>query len=124
LRGLSSADLISVERRFDSRYPAELAIWVTDLARSGHSAAGTIRDISNSGVCVVSALPLGPGDTVRLDVGDCVLFGLVTYATPEEAGWRSGIEVQQALLGDSELSQLLQQVLQETMPAVEQGSLL
>ncbi len=110
-----------MERRYDPRYPADLAVWVTDLLKPGCSAAGTISDISNSGVCIVAALPLTAGDLVRLDVGDSVLFGIVTYGTAEAPGWRIGVEVQRVLHGGSDLSQLLQRVLQEEMPAVAQG---
>ena len=80
-----------------------------------------MRDISDSGMCVVVPLQLGSGDLVRLDVADSVLFGLVTSAVPENSDWRTGIEIQRVLLGESELSQLLHQVLQRTMPAVAVG---
>jgi hypothetical protein len=82
-----------------------------------------MRDISESGVCVVAPLPLSAGDIVRLDVQDSVLFGMVTYAESEEAGWRTGIEVQRVLLGGSDLSKLLQNALHEALPAVAQGVL-
>jgi hypothetical protein len=54
-------------------------------------------------------------------VADTVLFGIVTYGTAEAPGWRIGVEVQRVLHGGSDLSQLLQRVLQEEMPAVAQG---
>jgi PilZ domain len=111
-----------MERRLDPRYPADLSVWVSDLLKPGHSAAGTICDISASGIGVVSPLPLAAGDVVRLDVAESVLFGIVTYATAGEAGSRTGIEVQRVLLGDSDLSRLLQRVLHEEMPAVALGS--
>ena len=112
-----------MDRRSNTRYPAEQAVWVTDLLQPGRSAAGTIRDISNSGVCVMTTLPLIVASIVRLDANDNVLFGFVTYATAEDAGLRIGIDVQHVLLGDSDMSRLLQQVLQEMMPAVTLGSL-
>jgi hypothetical protein len=107
-----------VDRRLDTRYPADFEVWVTNLLKLGHSAAGRMRDISELGVCVVAPLRLAAGDMVRLDVADSALFGLVTYAVPEGADWRSGIEVQQVLMGESALSQLLRQVLERTMPAI------
>jgi hypothetical protein len=112
-----------VERRLDPRYPADFSVWVTDLLKPGHSAAGTIQDISNSGIGVVSPLALAAGDVVRLDVAESVLFGIVTNATAAKSGSRAGIEIQRVLIGGSELSQLLHRVLQEEMPAVALGSL-
>lgn len=98
-------------------------MWVTDLLKPGHSAAGTICDISNNGVSITGSLPLNAGGLVRLDVGDSVLFGIVTYGRAEESNWRMGVEVQRVLHGGSDLSQLLQRVLQEEMPSVAQGSI-
>jgi hypothetical protein len=112
-----------VERRNDPRYPADLAVWVTDLLKPGRSAPGTIRDISSNGVSIIGTLPLGAGDLVRLDVADSVLFGIVTYGNADASSWRIGVEVQRVLHGGSDLSQLLQRVLQEELPAVVQGSL-
>ncbi len=112
-----------MEQRLDPRYPADLSVWVTDLLKPGHSAAGKICDISSSGIGVASPLVLAAGDVVRLDVAESVLFGIVTHATAGEAGSRTGIEIQRVLLGDSELSQLLQRVLLEDMPAVALGLL-
>lgn len=112
-----------MERRLDPRYPADLSVWVTDLLKPGHSAAGTICDISNSGIGVLSPLPLTAGDVVRLDVAESVLFGIVTHAAAGEAGSRIGIEIQRVLIGDSDLSHLLHRVLQEEMPAVALASL-
>ena len=113
----------NVSGRFDTRFPADFELWITDMQNLGHSACGTMRDISNSGVCVVTALQLSPGDIVRLDVGDSVLFGFVTYShaalNSGEAGWRCGIELQRVLVGDSSLSNLLQSVLREQMPQLE-----
>lgn len=69
-------------------------------------------------------LELGPGDIVRLDVTDTVLFGFVTYSRPDETShaslkpWRTGIEIQKVLLGDSDLATLLRTVLEEQMPHV------
>lgn len=112
-----------MDRRSSTRYPADLAVWITDLLQPGRSAAGTIRDISDCGVCVMTPLPLAAGSIVRLDVSGSVLFGLVTYATAEGVDLRIGIDIQRVLLGDSDMSRLLQQVLQEMLPAVPVGSL-
>ena len=110
-----------MERRFESRYPANLEVWVTDLQNDGHSACAAIHDISESGVCVVTPLQLAPGAIVRIDAADSSLFGFVTYAIVEDSGWRAGIEIQRVLVGVSDLSVLLQQVLLEAMPQIAVG---
>lgn len=117
-----------VDGRFDRRYPADLEVWVTDLQHEGHSGCGVLRDISESGVCACTPMQLAPGDIVRLDVTDTVLFGIVTYSRPDETShalpkpWRTGIEVQRVLMGESDLSTLLRKVLEDEMPQVLAGS--
>lgn len=121
-----------MDGRFDPRYPANMEVWVTDLQNEGYSACGTIRDISASGVCVAVPLALAAGDVVRLDIADSVLYGFVTYSeaeaytldTAERDSWRTGIEVQRVLIGDSDLGKLLRQVLNAEMPRVPAESLL
>ena len=112
----------SIDGRFDPRYPVECEIWLTDLQHTGSSACGTIRDISTSGVCVVTPLAFTPADSVRMDVADSVFYGFVTYSRPEKAGtetvWRTGIEVQRVMVGDSDLGTLLRKLLAEEMPHV------
>jgi protein involved in polysaccharide export with SLBB domain len=105
-----------MDGRFETRYPAEFEVWMTDLQNLGHSACGRMRDISQSGVCVVGPLKLGPGDIVRIDVADSVLFGLITYSLPEGPEFRVGIEVQRVLLGGSDLSEVLELALNNAMP--------
>jgi hypothetical protein len=113
----------NIDGRFDTRYPADFEVWVTDMQNLGHSACGTMQDISNSGISVITPLKLNPGDIVRMDVGDSVLFGYVTNARAVlgsvNPDWRCGIEVQRVLMGESALSNLLEQALREQMPALE-----
>ena len=80
-----------------------------------------MSDISNSGVCLVTLLELAVGAVVRIDAADSALFGFVTYANRQGADWHAGIEIQRVLLGESDLSRLLQQVLHDAMPQVTVG---
>ena len=112
-----------IDGRGDRRYPVDCEIWLTDLQHMGSSAGGSIRDISTSGVCMVTPLEFTPGDSVRIDVTDSVLHGFVTYSRPEklagEPVWRTGVEVERVVMGDSDLAVLLKKLLAEQMPQVE-----
>ena len=108
--------------RFDTRYPVDCEVWLTDLQHMGSSACGSIKDISSSGVCVLTPLEFTPADSVRIDITDSVVFGFVTYSRPEKVAgepmWRTGIEVQRVMVGDSDLAVLLKRILAEQMPQV------
>lgn len=102
--------------RIHERFPVNFAAKVTPLRNRENAASGHVEDISESGICVTLPLQLAPGDIVQLDVADCVLFGHVIYSNSGSPGFRTGIEVEQVLLGGTSLSQILHQTLMETMP--------
>jgi hypothetical protein len=58
---------------------------------------------------------LAIGATVKVQVGDCALFGHVTYCDDEPA-FRTGIEIVRVLIGESDLSGLVNAILAEAMP--------
>jgi len=64
-------------------------------------------------------LPFTPGSPVRLNINDSVLFGFIAYSTPERSFFRTGIEVVQVLVGNSDIAQLLKTALEERMPNVQ-----
>jgi hypothetical protein len=105
-----------MDRRIDSRYPASLEVTVTDIAAPHRVASGMIVDISQSGVSATLSLGFPTGAIVKVQVGDCVLFGHVTYCI-EDHSFRTGIEVVRVLIGESDLARLMNAVLAESMPA-------
>ena len=75
--------------------------------------------MSQSGLEVYLPLQFAPGTAVRMIINDSVLFGFVAHSTPERSFFRTGIEVVQVLIGESDLSNLLRAMLEKTMPEVE-----
>jgi len=117
-----------VDRRLNERYQANFEVTVVDLAAHGRAASGRIVDVSESGVCSDLSLSFAVGTTVKVQVGDCALFGYVTYSTDagmenhagtsaEGQPFRTGIEVVRVLIGESDLARLVNAILLETMPA-------
>jgi hypothetical protein len=108
-----------VDRRYHERHPADLQVRVSEVDTPEFSASGQIVDLSQSGIGVYLPLQFTPGSAVRLNIKDSVLYGFVSYSTPERSFFRTGIEVVQALIGGSDPSQLLKATLEEAMPNVE-----
>ena len=108
-----------MNRRIRDRYPTGLQVRVTDLDDFDFSASGHVVDISQSGLGVYLPLQFKPGSVVRLTLNDSVLYGFVAHSTPERSYFRTGIEVVQVLVGESDLSQLLKSTLEEVMRDVE-----
>ena len=107
------------------------------------TASGETLDMSESGMGVCLPRPFMPGSLVQLEIADSVLQGFVAYcrewspmsepsfarnkswvggsdseseAPPERTNFRAGIEVVEAMIGTSGLSQLLRENFEITMP--------
>ncbi len=105
-----------MDRRFDERYRTNLAATVTDIAAPERVASGQVVNVSQSGVCANLSMRVAPGATVKVQIGDCALFGHVTYCDDDPA-FRTGIEIVRVLIGESDLARLVKAILVETMPA-------
>ncbi len=108
----------SVDRRLHNRALADLDVKVIRLTKRQQSVAGRLADVSKSGLCLILPCELRPGEPVKLQVADSTLFGYVAYSTWKRQAFRTGVEAERVLLGGTDLAQLLQAVLQDTMPAV------
>jgi hypothetical protein len=106
--------------QIDERHQANLDVTVTDIAKPERSASGRIADISEAGISAELPLRFDINVPVKVQMGDCTLFGHVTHCTgvgPGAQSYRTGIEVARVLVGQSDLSRLIKAVLAESMPA-------
>jgi hypothetical protein len=108
-----------VERRIHQRHPTDFQVRVTAVDNPELTASGQAVGISEFGISVYLPLHLTNGSAVRLNVNDSVLFGFVAHATPERSYYFTGIEVEQVLIGESDLSRLLKATLEEKSPNVQ-----
>jgi hypothetical protein len=108
----------SVDRRLHTRSLADLDIQVIRLKKQEQSVTGRLADISESGLCVILPCELWPEELVKLRAADSTLFGHVAYSAWKRNAFRTGIEIERVLLGETDLAQLLQSVLRDTMPGV------
>jgi hypothetical protein len=108
-----------VDRRNYERFPADFQVRVTAIDSPDLSASGQAFDLSQSGISVYLPLQLASGTAVRLNIEDTVLFGFVAHVEPERSFFRTGIEVLQVLVGESDPSQQLKAKLEKAMPAVQ-----
>jgi hypothetical protein len=106
-----------MEQRLEERYQTNLAVTVTDIAAPDRVASGQIVNVSQSGICACLSMRLAVGAAVKVQIEDCKLFGHVTYCD-EEPAFRTGIEIVRVLIGESDLSRLVNAILAETMPKI------
>lgn len=106
----------SVDRRLHNRALADLDIELIRIQKNEQSVTGRLADISEAGMCLILPAELAQEELVRLEAADCTLFGHVVYSTFTRNAFRTGIEVERVLLGNTDLAELLRTALQETMP--------
>jgi len=100
-----------MDSRLFERHAAHFHLTVTRVAPREPSMRGRVYDISKAGICAVLPRQLAPGDLVELEMADSLLFGHVIFCNPQSAEFRTGIEVERVLLGDTDLSRILQNLL-------------
>ena len=133
-----------LDRRIHERTPVAFQVQVSSVTNPELSAVGEAIDISKSGIGVNLPIQFASGSLVHLEIADSALCGFIAYsrkwaqpsdapfarnkvwingAEPNDHGnpslttvYQTGIEVVEAVLGTSGLSQLLKTTLEEAMP--------
>ena len=105
-----------MDRRLHHRALADLDVEVVRIQNDEQSVAGRLEDISEAGMCIILSCELAQEELVRLEAADCTLFGHVVYSTWTRNAFRTGVEVERVLLGNTDLAELLRTALQDTMP--------
>jgi hypothetical protein len=85
----------SLEKRREARYQTNDAVKVEILQIGFPSVAGSIVDISRSGLCLLSEAMIGKGAQVKITLEKhVVIFGEVQYCRLGRGGFHSGIVIQ------------------------------
>ena len=105
-----------MDRRANPRSPSHFEVTVTELSRQNKSGSGWVRDISESGVGVTLPFALNPGAIVKLDLADSSLFGHVAHCRADGENYVVGFQIEQVLLGGTDVSKLLNRLLHEANP--------
>lgn len=106
---------MSMERRFDTRFPADLRVHISDIEENSVPIVGTLLNMSESGICVYLPEEKEPGALVKLEFADTELYGQIAYANEEDGSWRTGIAVERVLVQAADLSNILESLLEPQM---------
>jgi hypothetical protein len=106
----------SVDRRLHNRALTDLDVAVTRLKDKDHIVNGRLEDISESGMCLILPCELAVDEMVKVEAADCSVFGHVIHCKWQRNAFRTGIEVERVLLGNTDLADLLRTAVQDAMP--------
>lgn len=107
-----------MDRRFDTRFPSDLQVRITDVENDSVTMTGTLLDLSVSGLCVLLPEHKTEGTVVKLDFAGTELYGYIAYSNEEDGRFRTGIAVERVLVQASDLSNILENILADTEPRV------
>ena len=102
-----------MERRYDDRFNSGLPVQVTGLDNTADPVSGILLDISVSGISTLLPVPMPTGSVVKLELAGTVLYGHIIYVTPQDLAFRTGVAVERVLVQSSDLSHILESVLDD-----------
>lgn len=103
-----------MERRQESRFPAELAGTLTTFTEPVTRLEIYLEDVSEGGARLALSQALEPGAFARLEVLDTTLYCEVKYCNRRGASYVAGVLVERVLFGASHLAKLIERSLKES----------
>ena len=96
-----------MEQRREPRFIADQPVMVTVLTEPRVRMDGRVRNASGRGLGVVTATRIDPGAALRIDIEDAFVLGEAIYCRADRDGHFIGIELDQILVGLTELGRSL-----------------
>ena len=76
---------------------------------------GVLVNLSESGICALMEARVAEGSLVKIQIGNTVVYGQATHASEENGKFRTGFTVEHVLLRTSDLTTILQALLNEQL---------
>ena len=99
-----------MDHRQDTRFPFTIEARITELS-TNQTSNGPVVNISRSGMAARLPFQFQPNDVVRIELDGVTVYGHVIHVG-EEAPYLTGFEIEKVLLGNSDLTALLNSLLQ------------
>ncbi len=96
-----------MEQRREPRFQADQPVVVTVLNDTEIRLEARVRDASGRGLGLLSPVPVPPGAAIRIEMEDSIVLGEAIYCRREREGHFIGIELDQVLVGLTELGKTL-----------------
>jgi len=96
-----------MDQRRESRFTTDQPIIVTVLDEPEIRLHARVRNASGRGLGLITPLPVQPGAAIRIELDDCIMLGEAIYCRSDGEGHFVGIELDQVLVGLTELGKRL-----------------
>jgi hypothetical protein len=105
-----------MENRREDRVPVEQPIVLAILGDPEIRLAAKVKNVSLRGLGVLSEQPAPPGACVKIEFGDSIFLGEISYCSQTEQGYFSGVRLTQVLSGLAALSKMAEAFERELHP--------
>jgi hypothetical protein len=95
-----------MEQRCEPRFCANQVVSVTILGNPETHRTATVRNASGRGLGLEMAFPVGIGAALKIHLPDAVFLGEAMYCRGQNGSYFVGVELEHALFGLSELSEV------------------
>ncbi len=96
-----------MDQRREPRFQIDQTVIVTVLSEQPIRMRGRVRNASGRGLGLVVPRPVEPGAAIRIEIDDSLVLGEAIYCRDEESGHFIGVELDQVLVGLTELGRRL-----------------
>ena len=96
-----------MDQRREPRFTVDQSVVVTILTEQPTRITARVRNASGRGLGLLVPCRVEPGAAIRIEIDDAIVLGEVIYCRPEGDGHFIGIELDQVLVGLTELGRRL-----------------
>ena len=96
-----------MDQRREPRFEADQAVVITILTEQPTRMTARVRNASGRGLGLLVASRVEPGAAIRIEIEDAVVLGEAIYCRQEADGHFIGVELDQVLVGLTELGRRL-----------------
>ena len=96
-----------MDKRREPRFQTDQPVVVTVLTEPQTRVDARVTNASGRGLGLVTAAPVPPGAAIRIEIDDNIVLGEAIYCRCEREGHFIGVELDQVLVGLTELGRNL-----------------
>ena len=96
-----------MDQRREPRFEADQAVNVTILGDQCTRMTAHVRNACGRGLGLSIPCRLQPGEAVKIEIDDAIVLGEAIYCREEDGGFFVGVELDQVLVGLTELARRL-----------------